>query len=220
MSLINGPGRTPEVGETVATYKKYEGAQKAVSTLIEKNVPARDIAIVGSGLRSIEKVTGKLGWGRAALQGAINGTIMGLLFAAFVVIWSPGSDIALLGGILLVGVSVGMMFRVIGYMIVRRRRDYASIMAVAAEHYEVTVSAQHTTSAREALGTSKPRTVVPQPSSSEPPRYGVRVVDGAQQDPSAAPRPEADGAVPAPETTNPASSEENAGPSETAAQRD
>jgi len=50
-----GAGRD-EVGEKIASFPTYEQAQKAVSSLIAGEVPARDIAIVGSGLRSIERV--------------------------------------------------------------------------------------------------------------------------------------------------------------------
>ena len=83
MSMFAGPvgaGRD-EVGETVASFPTYEKAQKAVSSLIAGEVPARDIAIVGSGLRSIERITGRLGYATAARSGALNGLMLGLLFA-------------------------------------------------------------------------------------------------------------------------------------------
>ncbi|WP_221585242.1 general stress protein [Microbacterium sp. G2-8] len=196
MSMINAAARTPEVGETVATYAKYEGAQKAVSQLIAENVPARDIAIVGSALRSVEKVTGKLGWAQAAWQGALNGVMLGLLFAAFTVIWVPQIDMAMLGGVLLIGVGLGMLFRILSYTVVRRRRDYASVMTVAADHYEVAVASAHVTEARRVLGTTKPRTTVVQPPSNEPPRYGVRIADQKSSAPAAAASAPADAAIP------------------------
>lgn len=177
MSMLNAAMPTPEVGETVATYTKYEGAQKAVSTLIAQDVPARDIAIVGQALRTVEKVTGKLGWARAAWQGALNGIMIGLLFAAFAVIWSPDLAMPMIGGILLIGVGFGMAFRLLSYSIVRRRRDYASIMAVSADRYEVTVMSAHVAEARRLLGTTQPRTQVVQPPTDEPPKYGIRLSD-------------------------------------------
>ena len=177
MSMLNAALPAPEVGETVATYKKYEGAQRAVSKLIENKVPAAEIAIVGRSLRSIEKVTGTLGWARAARQGALNGIMIGLLFAAFSIIWLPELQMAVVGGILLIGIGFGMALRLLNYSIVRRRRDFASIMSITADRYEVAVSAAHVPESRRVLGTEKPRTVVARPPSDEPPKYGVRISD-------------------------------------------
>jgi len=168
---------TPEVGETVATYSKYEGAQRAVSKLIEKEVPARDIAIVGKGLRSVEKITGKLGWGRAAWQGALNGLLFGMLISAFAVIWVPEAGMPMIGGVLLIGVAFGMALRILNYSLIRRRRDYASMMTITAERYEVSVTGLYTAKSREILGTTKPRTTVSRPPSMDPPKYGVRITD-------------------------------------------
>lgn len=153
MSMMNAALPAPEVGETVATYKKYEGAQRAVSKLIENDVPAKEIAIVGRSLRSVEKVTGKLGWARAARQGALNGIMLGLLFAAFAIIWMPDLQPAVIGGILLIGLGFGMALRLLNYSIVRRRRDFASVMAITADHYEVAVSHAHVPESRRVLGT-------------------------------------------------------------------
>lgn len=199
MSMLNAAGPTPEVGETVATYTTYEGAQKAVSRLIAENIPARDIAIVGNALRSVEKITGKLGWAQAAWQGALNGVMLGLLFAAFTIIWMPQIDMAMIGGILLIGVGVGMAFRLLSYSIVRRRRDFASVMAVTADHYEVAVSHAHVPAARRLLGTTKPRTQVAQPPSNEPPRYGIRIDDAQRAPEPRAPQPVAPQEPAAPE---------------------
>jgi hypothetical protein len=50
MSMIGGSPQ--EHGEKIADFATYQGAQKAVSQLIQADIPARDIAIVGHGLRS------------------------------------------------------------------------------------------------------------------------------------------------------------------------
>ena len=80
-------GGTPqEHGEKIADYATYQGAQQAVSQLIQGDIPARDIAIVGHGLRSVETITGRLGYAAAARSGAINGVLLGLLFSAIFVL--------------------------------------------------------------------------------------------------------------------------------------
>ena len=138
-------------GEVVATFGDYVRAQKAVSTLVAGDVPARDITIVGTGLRSVERVTGKLGWGSAARTGSINGTLLGVFFAAIVAIGMPDAPLQLFAGVLLMGIAFGMLMSLLSYSFVRRRRDYASFTQVLAEQYEVTVVAASVHKARGVL---------------------------------------------------------------------
>lgn len=204
------PGKRAEaVGETVASFPTYEGAQKAVSALIAGEVPARDIAIVGQGLRSIERVTGRLGYATAARSGAVNGLLIGLFFSAILVLGSPSVPIQAFVGVLFVGVAVGMLLSIITYSFIRRRRDFASVMQVLADHYEVTVGADSLAKARQVLGVvggapaSAPAPVSaalppvppvaggpatpgerpPLPPDAAPPRYGERVDAAASEAP-------------------------------------
>ena len=170
-----GQGRG-EIGETVASFATYEGAQKAVSSLVAADIPAREIAIVGNGLRSVERVTGKLGYATAARQGAINGLLLGLFFSAIFVLGNSAVGVPVFIGVLFVGVALGMLLSIAGYAIIRRRRDFASVTQVIAEHYEVTVLPTSIHRAREVLG---PTTTVARPpalprSSGQPPAFGER----------------------------------------------
>jgi len=200
MSMIGGrfPQGADEVGQTVASFPTYDAAQKAVSSLIAAEVPARDIAIVGQGLRSVERVTGRLGYATAARSGAINGVLLGLLFSAILVIGSPSVPIQAFVGVLFVGIALGMMLSIVTYSFVRRRRDYASVMQVVADHYEVTVTATSIQRARQVLGPqtaaeqpSPAQTVAPVDEVSEPPRYGERVAP-TEADAAASPPDEAE----------------------------
>jgi len=181
MTMMGGrfPQSSPDVGETVASYPTYEAAQKAVSSLIAADIPAREIAIVGQGLRSIERVTGRLGYASAARSGAINGLLLGLLFSAIVVIGSPSVPIQAFVGVLFVGIAIGMLLSLVTYSFVRRRRDYASVMQVVADHYEVTVTSGSLHRARQVLGpaSAPARTPEARPTAApaEPPKYGERV---------------------------------------------
>lgn len=199
MTMIGGrfPQGRDDVGTTVANFPSYEAAQKAVSTLIAAEVPARDIAIVGQGLRSVERVTGRLGYASAARSGAINGVLLGLLFSAILVIGSPSVPIQAFVGVLFVGIAIGMLMSIIAYSLVRRRRDYASVTQVVADHYDVTVAQRSLQKARQVLG---PQAAAPTPpptavqrvvstsstSSAEPPKYGERVARDAAPAKSAA----------------------------------
>ena len=188
-------GRFPQgrevAGTTVASFPSYEAAQKCVSTLIAAEVPARDIAIVGHGLRSVERVTGRLGYATAARSGAINGILLGLLFSAILVIGSPSVPIQAFVGVIFVGIAIGMLLSIVTFSFVRRRRDFASVTQVVADHYEVTVGASSVQRARQVLGSSAAPSGTPAaapeapaaaeeppaatPSPVEPPRYGERV---------------------------------------------
>lgn len=174
--------RGNRVGETVASYPDYEAAQKAVSTLIAAEVPAREISIVGQGLRSIERVTGRLGFAAAARTGSVNGILIGLFFSAILMIGSPDFPIQAFAGILFVGVAIGMLLSLISLALVRRRRDFASVMQVVADHYEVAVDGASAAKARQALGaattvaaSAAPAAPVVVPADAPPPRYGERL---------------------------------------------
>ncbi|MET0782347.1 MAG: general stress protein [Microbacterium sp.] len=198
------PQGVDDLGQNVASFPNYEAAQKAVSTLIAAEIPARDIAIVGQGLRSIERVTGRLGYATAARSGAINGVLLGLLFSAILVIGSPSVPIQAFVGVIFVGIAIGMLLSIITYSFVRRRRDFASVMQVVADHYEVTIATNSVQRARQVLGPQtvveeRPSPVTPQASTppatadaaTEPPRYGERVAPATD----AAPSPEASSGV-------------------------
>lgn len=201
MSMLTGrPGAgRDEVGEKVASFPTYEQAQKAVSSLIAGEVPARDIAIVGTGLRSVERITGRLGYATAARSGALNGLMIGLLFAFIFVLGQPTAQVATFLGVLLVGMALGMLLSLGTYSIIRRRRDFASVMQVTADHYDVCVAAPSLHKARGVLGpTGTARTVVARPPVSvddAPPQYGERVAPGSAA--PSTPRPAAPSSAPA-----------------------
>ncbi|WAA67346.1 general stress protein [Microbacterium oxydans] len=189
MSMLNRPASGTETGEIVASMRDYESAQKTVSKLIAGEVPARDIAIVGQSVRTVERVTGKLGYAAAARSGAINGVLIGLFLSAILVLGNPEVPIQLFVGFVFIGVAVGMLLSLVTYAIVRRRRDFASVTQFAADHYEVTVQAASLSKARQVLGATKVAPVRPPVNLDEPPRYGERITPGAAA-PAPAPAPE------------------------------
>lgn len=179
--MFSRPSAGTAVGETVASVRDYEAAQKTVSKLIAGEVPARDIAIVGQGVRTIERITGRLGYAAAARSGAVNGVLIGLLLSAILVIGNPDAPIQLFVGFVFIGVALGMIMSLITYAIVRRRRDFASVTQLAADHYEITVLPTSLAKAREVVGDQRTPVVRPPVNLNEPPRYGERVVPGTDQ---------------------------------------
>ena len=156
--------------------RDYESAQKTVSKLIAEEVPARDIAIIGQSVRTVERITGRLGYAAAARSGAINGVLIGLFLSAILVLGNPDVPMQLFVGFVFIGVALGMLLSLVTYAIVRRRRDFASVTQFAADHYEVTVQPASVAKAKKVLGTATQTTVVRPPVDlDEPPRYGERI---------------------------------------------
>lgn len=192
MSMLNRPANSTDIGEVVASMRDYEAAQKTVSKLIAGEVPARDIAIVGQGIRTVERITGRLGYATAARSGAVNGILIGLFLSAILVLGNPEVPIQLFVGFVLIGVAIGMILSLVTFAIVRRRRDFASVTQLASDHYEVTVLAASLAKARQVLG-ARPAAPRPPVNLDEPPRYGERIPAGGaapgQQPPVAPPVP-------------------------------
>lgn len=187
MSMMNRPAETTDVGEIVASVRDYAAAQKTVSKLIAGEVPAREIAIVGQGVRTIERITGRLGYGAAARSGAINGILIGLFLSAIFVLGNPEAPIQLFLGFVLIGVALGMILSLITFSILRRRRDFASVTQLASDHYEITVMPPSLAKAREVLGHVPSGPPRPPVDLNEPPRYGERIAPGV--DPASVTRP-------------------------------
>lgn len=124
-------------GEIVMTYDTYQAAQQAVDVLARADFPVDQLSIVGSDLKSVERVTGKLSWGRVAVAGAASGAWLGMFFGLLLVIFSSATSIGFVLAAILIGAGFGMLFGVASYGINRRRRDFTSVMQVIATSYSV-----------------------------------------------------------------------------------
>ncbi|MGX5695934.1 general stress protein [Agromyces soli] len=144
-------------GETVASYESYVEAQSAVDRLAKAEFPVNELAIVGTDLTSVERITGKLTWGRVAGGGALSGAWFGLFLGLLFFIFAPsGATLGILGAAVLIGAGFGMIFGLVSYSINRRRRDFTSVMQVLATRYAIIAEPQHVARAREVLGVEAP----------------------------------------------------------------
>jgi hypothetical protein len=141
-------------GEPVASFDDYADAQAAVDTLAAADFPVRRASIVGSDLKSVERITGRMSYGRAAAGGALSGAWLGLFFGLLLIIVSPQSGFVFIGAAALIGAAFGMLFNVVTYAARRRRRDFSSIAQIVASSYAVIVEAELANKARNILGTS------------------------------------------------------------------
>lgn len=140
-------------GEVIATYETYPEAQQAVDRLAQNDFPVREVSIVGSDLKTVERVTGAMSYGRAALTGAVSGLWLGVFFGLLFILFSPQVSIAFLIAAVLIGAAFGMLFSLVAYALTRRQRDFTSVMQVIASSYSVIVEPQHANRARNLLGT-------------------------------------------------------------------
>jgi hypothetical protein len=143
----------PLGGVQVATYSDYAQAQRAVDFLSDQKFPVENVTIVGSDLRLIERVTGRLNWGRAigagAASGAWFGLFVGLLLGIFAVSGTGWIASVLTG--LVIGLVFGAIFGAVGYAATRGRRDFTSVNQVVASRYDVLCNPQHAEEARALL---------------------------------------------------------------------
>lgn len=145
---------TPAVpkGEVVSTYDSYQNAQLAVDALARANFPVNQVAIVGNDIKSVERVTGKLTYGRVALMGALTGAYFGLFLSLILLLTGPEGG---LGGIffaaIVIGAGFGMLFGVLSYAMNRNRRDFSSVMQLVAGRYDLITDASLVHEARRIL---------------------------------------------------------------------
>jgi hypothetical protein len=154
---LNGRNRilfpTLPRGEVVGTFESYAGAQEAVDVLARADFPVAQVSIVGSDLKSVERVTGKLSWGRVALAGAASGAWLGIFFGLLLIIFSPSVSLAFVLAALLIGAGFGMLWGLVSYGVNRRRRDFTSVQQVLATSYSVLVDSELGNRARNLLQT-------------------------------------------------------------------
>ena len=140
-------------GVQVGSYDSYEQAQAAVDYLSDEKFPVENVTIVGSDLRQIEQVTGRLTTGRAMAAGAAAGAWWGLFVGLLLGIFSPdgGAWLASVLVGLLIGLVFGALFGAMGYAATQGRRDFTSTSKIVASRYDVMCNPAHAEEARALL---------------------------------------------------------------------
>lgn len=134
------PGPQHLLGE----FPTYTEAERVVDTLSDNGFPVEHVRILGTGLHSVEYVTGRLTTGRAALAGAGGGAWFGLLFGLLIGLFSTGSTwLAVLVGATAIGTAWGAAFGFLAQYAMRGRRDFSSVKGLEADTYAVYVDAEH-----------------------------------------------------------------------------
>jgi hypothetical protein len=128
---------TPPTGWPIGSYATYEEAQRAVDHLADNDFPVADVTIVGIEPMIVERVTGRLTWGRVLGAGAASGAWFGLFVGLLLGLFSTGGALAPIITGLVVGTVFGLAGAAIRYSAQRGRRDFASTTQLVAGRYDV-----------------------------------------------------------------------------------
>jgi hypothetical protein len=179
---MNRSGRLPGVptlpkGEQVAAYPTYLEAQRAVDHLSDQAFPVQAVTIVGTDLRMVERVTGRLTYPRVALAGLASGAWFGL-FVGLLLSFFGGGDGASLPILpaVAIGAGFGMLFAVISHAFTGGKRDFTSASQIVAASYALLCDGAEAHRARSLLAqlgagrpTGAPATGTVSPASTTPP---------------------------------------------------
>ncbi|QAY70202.1 general stress protein [Xylanimonas protaetiae] len=146
--------RTPTLpqGDTVAAYPTYLEAQQAVDYLSDQKFPVQAVTIVGTDLNLVERVTGRLSYGRVAMAGAGSGAWFGLFVGLLLSLFGGAgvsSSVVFIGVAL--GAGFGLLFSVLSYAMTRGRRDFTSQSQIVATSYAIVCDSASAAEARSLL---------------------------------------------------------------------
>lgn len=144
---------TPPTGWPIGSYSTYEEAQRAVDHLADQEFPVQEVTIVGVDLMLVERVTGRLSWGRVLGGGAASGAWFGL-FVGLIMGMFAQQGASWIGPVLVglgTGVVFGLIFAAVGYASTKGRRDFSSASQLVAGRYDVLSQPSHAEHGRDLL---------------------------------------------------------------------
>ncbi|WP_425465804.1 general stress protein [Nocardioides rubriscoriae] len=158
MSSPTGPPGRPvphamrlEFPQSLAVYDDYAQAQKTVDFLSDEHFPVENCMIVGTDLKRIERITGRLTTGRVAAGAAASGAWFGLFIGVVLSLFSTEGTLGIIVSTMLFGIAFFVIWGLLGYAMTRGQRDFQSVTSVVATRYEVLVEHKVAAQAREIL---------------------------------------------------------------------
>ncbi|MEU4557818.1 general stress protein [Actinoplanes sp. NPDC023936] len=147
------PAAAGPAGPTVVvgTYPEYAQAQQAVDHLSDNKFPVQRVSIVGTDLRLVETVLGRLTTARAAAAGAASGAWFGLFIGLLFGIFSDSGWLGVILTTLIIGAIWGAIFGAIAHAATGGRRDFSSRSSLQAAQYAVIADAEVADEARHLL---------------------------------------------------------------------
>ena len=156
MSMSAGLPRTTsplrlEFPQSLAVYDDYAAAQKSVDFLSDEKFPVEQCMIVGTDLKRIERITGRLTYSKVATGGLLSGIWLGLFVGVVLSLFADNGAVATILSTMLFGAAFGIIWALAGYAATRGQRDFSSVTQVVATRYEVLVEHKSAAQARELL---------------------------------------------------------------------
>jgi Heat induced stress protein YflT domain len=124
-------------GWPIGSYDTYREAQRAVDHLADNGFPVQGITIVGVEPMVVERVAGRLTWGRVLSAGAASGAWLGLFVGLLLSLFTAGAGLQpiLIG--LVTGVVFGLASAAFRYRATKGERDFVSHRQLVARRYDV-----------------------------------------------------------------------------------
>ncbi len=123
---------------TVARFDDYADAQEAVDRLSDDGFPVEKLDIIGSELRLVERITGRLTKIRAAAAGAVGGLWIALLIGILFGLFTTGHAWL---AVVATGVGLGVLWGAIlgfaAHLASRGKRDFSSLRVLSAARYDL-----------------------------------------------------------------------------------
>lgn len=140
-----------EFPQSLAVYDDYAAAQRTVDYLADQKFPVEQCMIVGTDLKQLERITGRLSTGRVAVGGVLSGLWLGLFVGLIFALFTEESALSIMVSTTLFGALFGVIWALVGYAATRGQRDFSSVTQVVATKYEVLVEHKGAAQARELL---------------------------------------------------------------------
>ncbi len=144
-------GLTLQFPQSLGVFDEYADAQKAVDYLSDQEFPVENCMIVGTDLKQVERVTGRLTTSRVAMGGLLSGVWLGLFVGLIFSLFGEGSALGVIASTALFGALFGVIWALAGYAATRGRRDFSSVSQIVATRYEVLVEHKHAAKGHELL---------------------------------------------------------------------
>ena len=103
--------------QVLRTEPSYDEAQRLVDRLSDAGFPVEHVRLVGTDLRLVEQVTGRMTYGKAALYGAASGAWLGLLIGLLLGLFTVVGWLSVILWAVLLGAVWGLIFGLLGAVV-------------------------------------------------------------------------------------------------------
>jgi hypothetical protein len=142
----SSPSTADRQRRPIGYFESYSEAERAVDYLSDNKFPVGRVAIIGSDVRMVEQIIGRLNYAGAALRGAGTGAFIGLLFGWIFGLFDwirpllASLTLAIYG--LVFGAIIGALLGLVFHALQGGRRDFSSVRVMQPSRYEVLADAE------------------------------------------------------------------------------